>query len=68
VLVADRQLYILGEQGELVLAEATPTGYVERGRWKALEQGPCWNVPVLAHGRLYARNLNTLVAVDVARP
>lgn len=64
LLIADRQLIVLGEQGDLVLAEASPQAFVEKARWKAL-QGICWTVPVLANGRLYLRNERALLAVDL---
>lgn len=64
VLVADGRLILLGDQGDLVLAEAKPDAYVEQARWKAL-QGSCWTAPILANGLLYLRNENTLLAVDL---
>lgn len=64
LLIADGKLIVLGERGDLVLAEATPSAYVETARWKALE-GTCWSVPVLANGRLYLRNENTILAVEM---
>lgn len=65
LLVADGQLFVLSERGDLVLAEASPAAYNERSRWKALE-GTCWSAPVLANGKLYLRNEKTLLALDVA--
>jgi outer membrane protein assembly factor BamB len=67
LLVADGRLIVLGEQGQLVLAEATPAGYRERARWRALD-GTCWSVPVLADGRLYVRNEKRLLALDLVHP
>jgi hypothetical protein len=64
LLLCDGHLIALGEHGTLVLAEATPTAYVEKARWKALE-GICWSVPVLANGVLYLRNEKRLLAVDL---
>jgi len=64
VLAADGRLILLGDQGDLVLAEAKPDAYVEQARWKAL-QGSCWTAPILANGLLYLRNENTLLAVDL---
>ncbi|MEQ1851457.1 MAG: PQQ-binding-like beta-propeller repeat protein [Chthoniobacteraceae bacterium] len=55
VLRADDKLVALSEDGELVLAEASPKGYAELGRKKILS-GRCWVQPALAHGRLYCRN------------
>lgn len=67
VLIADRHLIALGQQGDLAIAAASPSGYEEKGRFKAV-QGLCWNVPVLANGKLYVRNEHQLVALDLTRP
>lgn len=64
--VADGMLYVLGENHELALAEATPEGYREHGRVKL--QGhdrPAWAHPVVTGGRLYIRDQQTLTAYDV---
>lgn len=59
------QLLILGEKGELMLAEATPREFKVLARAQILE-GVCWTPPALANGRLYARNASgQLVAVDL---
>jgi hypothetical protein len=48
------------------LAEATPTGYNEKGRFKIPDQGPpSWAHPVVSGGRLYVRNQSTLAAYDI---
>lgn len=66
LLLTDRELLlILGEQGELALVEAKPTGYREVARMQALT-GKTWNHPVLAHGRLYLRNAEEAAAFDLA--
>jgi outer membrane protein assembly factor BamB len=67
LLIADGKLIALGEQGTLVLAEATPKAYVELARWQALE-GTCWSVPVLANGALYLRNEKRMLAIDLVNP
>ena len=36
---ADGNLYLLGEDNVVGLAEATPTGYKEKGRFKIADQG-----------------------------
>ncbi len=64
LLLADGHIIALGDEGTLVLAEATPKAYVEKARWKALT-GRCWSVPVLANGRLYVRHEKQLVALLV---
>jgi outer membrane protein assembly factor BamB len=64
LLLADGQLIVLSEQGELVLADASPAAYKENARAKILE-GTCWAVPVLSDGRLFARNEKGIVAIDL---
>ena len=66
LLLVDGHLIALGEDGTLVLAQAAPQEYVEKGRWQALE-GTCWGVPVLANGRLYVRHDTRLLALEVAK-
>jgi outer membrane protein assembly factor BamB len=66
VTYADNRLYILSEDNVVGLAEVTPKGYVEKGRFEIADQGlPSWAHPVVAGARLYIRNQNTLTAYDV---
>ncbi|HPC95359.1 MAG TPA: PQQ-binding-like beta-propeller repeat protein [Sedimentisphaerales bacterium] len=65
LMLADGKLIVLGERGKLVIAEATPDGYKELASAEILD-GKCWTVPVLANGRIYARNAaGDLVCVNV---
>lgn len=65
LMLADGKLIVLGEAGRLVIAVASPEGYTESGAAQILN-GKCWTVPVLANGRIYARNAaGDLVCVDV---
>ncbi|MHC4204262.1 MAG: PQQ-binding-like beta-propeller repeat protein [Planctomycetota bacterium] len=66
LMLADGKLIILGEKGKLVIAEASSEGYKELASAKILS-GKCWTTPVLANGRIYARNAEgQLVCVDVS--
>ena len=67
LIAADGLLYILSDQGQLILAEATPAGFHEKGKVQALE-GRTWTAPVLSHGRLYLRNDTEMIALDVKSP
>ncbi len=63
---ADGNLYLLSEDNVVGLAEASPSGYKEKGRFKIADQGlPSWAHPVISGGRLYVRNQSTLTAYDV---
>jgi outer membrane protein assembly factor BamB len=63
---ANGDLYLLGEDNIVGLAEANSTEYRERGRFKIPDQGwPSWAHPVVSGGQLFIRNQNTLAAYDV---
>ncbi len=64
VTVAGDLLVVLRESGELMLAEATPEALRPLARARILP-GVVRAYPALADGRLYARNTDTLVAVDL---
>lgn len=64
VTLAGDRLVILRESGELLLAEATPDAFRPLARAPILP-GVVRAYPALADGRLYARNTDTLVAVDL---
>lgn len=66
LMLADEKLIVLGEKGDLVIANASPAKFDEIGRTKVLDK-TCWTVPVLANGRIYCRNdQGNLVCVDVS--
>jgi len=67
LITADGLLYILSDQGQLILAEATPAGFAEKGRIKIME-GKTWTSPVLSHGRLYLRDEDEMIVLDVRTP
>lgn len=73
VAYADGRLYCLAENnGTVVLAEASPKGWKEHGRFK-LEpqttqrnpQGRIWTHPVIVDGRLFLRDQELLHCYDV---
>jgi len=63
-LVGD-QLLVLGDAGQLVLAQATPKNYSEVARAKILD-GKCWSTPSVSNGRVYARSTKEGVCVDIS--
>jgi outer membrane protein assembly factor BamB len=72
---ADGLLYLHGVNGDIAVADATPEGYREKGRFtppaqpkhKQVGQFPemAFAYPVIANGRLYIRDLGTLWAYDI---
>jgi outer membrane protein assembly factor BamB len=66
LVYADGNLYAFSENGVVGLIEATPTGYREKGRFRIQQDSlPTWTHPVIAGGRLYLRDQNTIYAYDV---
>ncbi len=66
IVFADGHLYALSENGVVGLVEATPTGYQEKGRFRIQQDAlPTWAHPVVAGGRLYLRDQDTIYAYDV---
>jgi len=77
IAVADGLLFLHGENGDVAMVEPSPTAYREKGRFTPPNQpqrrgggaptGPsqAWAHPVVANGRLYIRDLNTMWAYDV---
>ncbi len=66
LVAADGMLYVLSENHELALVEATPKEYREHGRIKFDGHGrPSWAHPVVAGGRLYIRDQQSLTAYEV---
>jgi len=66
LVYADGNLYAFSENGVVGLIEATPTGYHEKGRFRIQQDSlPTWTHPVVAGGRLYLRDQDTIYAYDV---
>lgn len=63
---ADDRLYLFSENGVVGLAEASPTGYSEHGRFE-LKTGrlPTWSHPVVSGGKLFLRDQDSIYAYDV---
>ena len=66
IAYADGMLYLIGEKQVVGLAEASPKGYVEKGRFPIQDYGKeSWAHPVVAGGKLYIRNQSALTCYDV---
>jgi outer membrane protein assembly factor BamB len=68
LIYADRRFYLRAEdKGTIVLIEASPAGYKEHGRFEQPNRSDkkAWPYPVISHGRLYLRDMDTLLCYDV---
>ena len=66
ILAGDR-LLILTERGELIRAQATPSGFKAEARAQVLSNQVRAHA-ALAEGRYYARSKDTLVCLDLRKP
>ena len=63
---ADGHLYCFSEKGVVGLVEANPEAYKEKGRFSISQENlPTWSHPVVAGGRLYLRDQDTLYSYDI---
>jgi outer membrane protein assembly factor BamB len=67
VAFADGRIYYRTEEGDLILIEPSRKEYLERGRFQQPERTklPAWAHPVIANGKLYIRDQDTLFCYDV---
>jgi outer membrane protein assembly factor BamB len=67
MMSAEGRLIIMSEKGKLVIAKADPQKFNVVARAPILPKTKCWTSPVLANGRIYARNAaGDFVCVDVS--
>lgn len=68
VTAADGHLYFRYQNGQMVLIEATPTGYKQKGSFKIPDVNrPSWSHPVIVDGKLYLREQDNLYVYNVKK-
>jgi outer membrane protein assembly factor BamB len=75
VCLAEGNLYVHGESGEVALVEASPLGFKEKGRFTPGERPEhlrgrmekSWAYPVVADKKLWLRDVGTLWCYDIGR-
>ncbi|MGE0865743.1 MAG: PQQ-binding-like beta-propeller repeat protein [Vicinamibacterales bacterium] len=67
LIFADGRLYLYSENGVVGLAEASPAGYREHGRFTLSQQSglPMWSHPIISGGLLIIRDQDNVYAYDV---
>ncbi|MCA1584489.1 MAG: PQQ-binding-like beta-propeller repeat protein, partial [Acidobacteria bacterium] len=66
VIYGDQRLYLYSEDGVVGLADASPAGYQERGRFEIAAVGPpTWSHPIIAGGRLIIRDQDHVYAYGI---
>jgi outer membrane protein assembly factor BamB len=67
MILAEGNLIVLTETGDLVLVEATPEAYREKARARVFDDTPCRAQIALSNGRLYGRDQRKLVCWNLKR-
>jgi outer membrane protein assembly factor BamB len=66
LIYADERLYLYSENGVVGLAEPTPAGYREHGRFRVQSGSlPSWSHPIISNGKLILREQDNVYAYDI---
>jgi len=65
--IADGMLYVRSENGPIAFVEANPKAFTKKGQFDQPNRSgkPAWPYPVVANGKLYIRDDDTLLCFDV---
>ena len=67
LILANDTLIIVSDKGKLALAKATPDKFTEIASGQIFS-GKCWQTPIIANGKIYARNYEgDVVCVDASK-
>ena len=68
IAYADGHVYYRYENGMVILVEATPTGYKEKGKMQVETSNlAAWSYPVITGGKLYLREKDSLFVYDLRK-
>ena len=66
LLIADGQMIVITEYGELLLAPVSPDGFEPTAKARVVK-GTCYTAPTLAGGKLYVRSDQEMVCIDMKK-
>ena len=68
VAYADGNLYVRGENGKVALVEANPASFKEKGQFTQPDRSreKQWPHPIIAGGKLYLRDWDSLFCYEIA--
>ena len=66
-LVADGKIFVLDDNGELTMAQATPEGFRPLAHAKVLTGHDAWGPMAIAGGRLIVRDLTRMTCLDLRK-
>ena len=69
IAYADGRIYYRTEDGDVLLIEPSKEQYIERGRFAQSDRTrqPAWTHPVIANGKLYIRDQDTMYCYNVKK-
>ena len=59
-------IYVMNNSGELTLAQANPSGYVQLAHARVLDGHESWGPMAVASGRLIVRDANRMTCLDIS--
>jgi outer membrane protein assembly factor BamB len=65
--VVDGLIYVMNDTGEVTLAQAGPSGYMELARAKVLDGHESWGPMAIASGRLIVRDTERMICLDISQ-
>ncbi len=68
LVIADEQLLVLSDNGELTVLEPTPEAFTPRAKVTLSEDGETWAHLAVAGSRLYVKDKQHVLCYDFARP
>ena len=66
LIIADGQMIVITETGELVLSPVSPDGFKETSKARVVK-GTCYTAPSLANGKLYVRSNQEMVCIEMRK-
>jgi outer membrane protein assembly factor BamB len=64
-IIADDLIYVMNDDGELTMAEATPIGYKPLAEARVLNGPDSWGPMAIVQGRLILRDLNRMICLKI---
>ena len=66
-LIANGRIFVMNDDGELTMAQATPEGFKPLAQAKVLDGHDAWGPMAIAGGRLIVRDLTRMICLDLRK-
>ena len=65
-MIADNKLFILNDDGTLIIARPSTREYLEVDRYRVMEGNDAWGPLAVADGYMVLRDAKTMICLDLA--